>query len=80
MRPIKYENAVFTYSQYGPTFGKGYDIFIANDANTTMDSYSNLGYSYTHPQYEYGTNEVKSFLAGSNYFQLDEIEVYQKKE
>ena len=44
-----------------------------------MDSFSNLGWTYKHPQYAYGTNEAKSFLAGSHKFQLDEIEVYQKE-
>jgi hypothetical protein len=41
-----------------------------------------LGYSYKHPQYAWGTNEAtneKTFLAGSFWFQLDEIEVYQKE-
>ncbi len=66
-------------SEWGPTFGDGYDIRIAGNANTTMDSRSNLGYSYPHPQYSCGTNEVKTFLAGSHYFQLDEIEVYQRE-
>jgi hypothetical protein len=45
-----------------------------------MDSFSHLGDCYKHPQYLYGTNEAKSFLAGSYQYQLDEIEVYQKKE
>ena len=44
-----------------------------------MDSHSNLGNCYKHPQYEYGTNEAETFLAGSTHFHLDEIEVYQKK-
>ena len=44
-----------------------------------MKSYSDLGYSYKHPQYEDGTNEASTFLAGSHKFQLDEIEVYQKE-
>ena len=67
------------YSSFGPVFGGG-DLVIANNANTTMDSWSNLGHSYKHPQSAYGTNEAKSFLAGSCYFRLDEIEVYQKIE
>ena len=45
-----------------------------------MDSYSNLGFIYKHPQYAYETNEAESFLAGSHEFQLAEIEVYQKEE
>jgi hypothetical protein len=44
-----------------------------------MDSYSSLGGTYKHPKYEYGTNEARTFLAGSFKFQLDEIEVYQKE-
>jgi hypothetical protein len=76
INPYKHEYAIRCYSSYGPIFG--FDIRIANNANTTMDSYSNLGWVYKHPQYGYGTNEAQTFLAGSHKFQLDEIEVYQK--
>jgi hypothetical protein len=75
--PDEHESAICCHSRYGPIFG-GYDIIIYNNANTTMDGYSNLGYSYKHPQYARGTNEAKTFLAGSTHFHLDEIEVYQK--
>ena len=44
-----------------------------------MDNYSNLGCYYKHPQYEKGTKEAETFLAGSYKFQLDEIEVYLKE-
>jgi hypothetical protein len=64
---------------FGPIFG-GCDLVIANNSNTTTNSWSNLGLFYSHPQYADGTNEAKSFLAGSHNFRLDEIEVYQKKE
>ena len=75
---FRHQYAIRCHSSFGPRFGD--DIHIADDANTTMDSYSNLGCDYKHPQYARGTNEVKSFLAGSFNFRLDEIEVYQKKE
>ncbi len=65
-----------SYSEFGPIFG---GIGIANNPNTTMDSCSRLAYTYTHPQYAYGTYEAQSFLAGLHKFQLDEIEVYQKE-
>ena len=39
---------------------------------------SNLGHSYTHPNYAYGSNESKSYLAGSYNFQVSEIEVFMK--
>ena len=45
-----------------------------------MASNSYLGDFYKHPQYAFGTNEAKTFLAGSYQFQLDEIEVYEKWE
>ncbi len=67
-------------SKFGPIFGSGDDICIADNANTTRKNYSRLGHTYKHPQYGFETNEAKKFLAGSNRFQLDEIEVYQKKE
>jgi hypothetical protein len=61
----------------GPSFGGS--VCKDNNANTTIDSYSNLGVTYKHPQYAQGTNEASTFLAGSFKFQLDEIEVYQKE-
>jgi hypothetical protein len=72
---IKY--AIYCDSDNGPSFG--IDVHIGNKANTNMGSYSRLGYSYLHPQYTYGTNDANTFLAGSYEFQLDEIEVYQKR-
>jgi hypothetical protein len=76
----RHNYAIGCASVCGSTFGGGHDIcIIANNANKRLDSYSNLGDSYIHPQYTYGSNEAKSFLAGSHYFQLDEIEVYQKE-
>ena len=75
--PNQHQYAIYCGSGLGPTFGD--DIRIANNANTTMDNYSNLGHTYLHPQYAFGTNEAKTFLAGSFEFQLAEIEVYQKE-
>jgi hypothetical protein len=71
--PNRHESAICCHSECGPTFVC--DICIENSANTTTNSYSYLGYSYKHPQYANGT-----FLAGSFQFQLDEIEVYERKE
>jgi hypothetical protein len=38
-----------------------------------------MGWTYSHPQYTYETNEAFTFLAGSFEFQLGEIEVYHKE-
>jgi hypothetical protein len=72
--PNDHEFAIRCNPGYGPVFGGGFHI-----AKPTMDSYSYLGHTYKHPQYAYGTNEASTFLAGSSDFQLDEIEVYEKK-
>jgi len=64
---------------YGPIFGGGNDLLIADKSNTNTNSYSNLSHSYTHPEYEHGSNEAKLFLAGSLNFQVSEIEVYTKQ-
>jgi hypothetical protein len=72
--PDDNHHAIYCHSDDGPQFGYC-DIII-----TTMESWSNLGYSYKHPQYEYKTYEARTFLAGSCEFQLDEIEVYKKEE
>jgi hypothetical protein len=77
IHPNCHHHAIRCFSSYGPTFGD--DIFIDNNANTTWDSFSNFGACYKHPQYGHGTNEGKTFLAGSYKFQLDEIEVYEKE-
>ena len=78
MDPTQRNRAIASDSSSGPKFG--WDIYIANNANTTMDNYSYLGSSCNHPQYAFGTNEAQTFLAGSYHFQLDDIEVYQKEE
>jgi hypothetical protein len=79
VNPNDHASAIRCHSELGPTFGR--DIIIANNANTTTtSSYSQLGHTYQHPQYEYVTNEAQSFLTGSFEFQLNEIEVYQKEE
>jgi hypothetical protein len=75
--PHEYESAIYCHSEWGPTFSR--DICLANNSNTTIESYSKLCVSYKHPQYAKGTNEARTFLAGSFKFQLDEIEVYQKE-
>jgi len=80
--PIKIKqnqnNGIYCGSNYGPTFGAGHDLHIADKSNINTASYSNLGNSYTHPNYIFGSNEARSFLAGSFNFQVSEIEVYTK--
>ena len=74
----QHQYAIDCDPECGPSFAN--DIFISSNANTNINSFSNLGYSFKHPQYAGGTFEADTFLAGSYEFQLSEIEVYKKEE
>jgi hypothetical protein len=74
MRQINKTCSIYCHSDIGPIFGSN-DIHIGNSANTTASSFSNLGKTYHHPQPSQGN----SYLAGAYFFQLSEIEVYQKE-
>ena len=64
-----YQYATYSSYSYGPTFGGGHDIYIADYANTNYNSYFYC-YSYTSPYCD-------SYLwAGNNNVCPDEIEVY----
>jgi len=64
--------------QSGPIFGGSRDILIADKSNINTESYTNFGESFTHPDFIEGSDEARSFLAGSYHFQVEEIEVYTK--
>jgi len=65
------------YSSYGPTFGGGHDIYIANNAASNTNSYADLGHTYSPPPgNSYHSTFTKSFLAGSYHFRPDEVEVF----
>ena len=78
------ERSICSYEDYGPIFGRGNDIFISDYSNTNTDtntnSYSNLGKTYTHPDYPHGSEKAKTILAGSFNFQVQEIEVFQMQQ
>jgi hypothetical protein len=85
-RPVKVNiangkegHAIRGHPSYGPSFGGGHDIHIADNSNSNFDSYSNFGYTYIHQDYTFDSEKAKSFLAGSYNFQVLEIEVFQLK-
>ena len=41
-----FNNAVYHHSSYGPTFGNGHDLYIANGCKSNSSSYCNSNYSY----------------------------------
>ncbi|KAJ5074399.1 pep-cterm sorting domain-containing protein [Anaeramoeba ignava] len=69
----KEEYAIYYHLNHGPIFGC--DIYL--DSNL-QPGCSNFGNSYNLPNgIKYGTNEVRSYLAGSwNKWVVDEVESY----
>jgi hypothetical protein len=62
---------------YGPLFGSGHDLIISDNPNSNLNSYFTPGSSYLLPlNYTQATTSSNSFLAGTQFFQTMEIEVY----
>jgi hypothetical protein len=83
-----YQNSGYNYYALYPSNGLyfGYDghhgtvdISISFDSNANHDSYSNFGYAFRHQDYPAGSAKAQAILAGSQYFQTIEIEVFTKK-
>ena len=66
-------NAIYRYSGSGPTFGHGYDIHIADNANSNRYSYTGFGDSYSVPG---EVQDSVTILAGTYYFKPDDWEVF----
>ena len=66
------KQAIYCHPGYGPSFGGGHDIHIANNANDNRKSYSNF-WSYQVPP---GTRNSNTLLAGSRDFTPTDIEVF----
>jgi hypothetical protein len=64
--------AIYCDSSYGPTFGDGHDLHIANDCNGNTSSYTSLGNAYVNDTNMYGT----LVFTGQQTFTVKEIEVF----
>ncbi len=63
--------AIWNAPNYGPTFGRGADLFICSQSHINEESYSKLPSSYRDP-----TGLSHKALAGQQLFLIDEIQVY----
>jgi hypothetical protein len=70
--PNHLQYAIYCHSGNGPTFGGGCDIHVGDNAHTKMNNYTDFYNTYKHPQCL--TDGAKKV-----FFELDEIEVYQKE-
>ena len=68
-------HSIISHKQCGPIFSGGF--FICDSSNSNSMSYSNLGYVYVHPEYPIGSKSTKTILAGTQNFQVQEIEVFE---
>ena len=79
-RPLKVKcspnNGICCDNTCGPIFGGREGDSDLKIAYSLRWSYSYFGNYYIHPDYEYKTEKAKSFLAGSNFFQVLDFEVY----
>jgi hypothetical protein len=76
--PVKINQyALYTNAGYGPTFGAGHNIYIANNASANTDSYTNFGHYYQTPSgYSQGSTKARNLLAGTPQFTPDEVETF----
>ena len=65
------DGAIYRLSEYGPVFG--YDIYIANNANSNSYSYAGLDLYYPAPA---AVQDPDTILAGTLSFSPDEVEVF----
>jgi hypothetical protein len=68
-----HQNAMYCAASWGPTFGGGHDLHVANCANSSTSSCTNLGHTYQLPPGQ----SAQTFFTGSHHFQAAEVEVYQ---
>ena len=69
--------SIYACSSYGPIFGGGNDIYIANYASSSSSSYTHLGSTYSAPSgYSLGSTFSNTFLAGTYNFTPDEVETF----
>lgn len=68
-------HSIGRFPGFGPTFGHGHDIYIADNANSNTNSYTNFGQHDDFPVPSAVQNR-KTVLAGTSYFTPDEVEVF----
>ena len=65
--------AICRYSDFGPTCGGGHDVYIANNANSTQNSYTDFDNSYSVSS---GVQDQYTILGGTFRFTPDDWEVF----
>ena len=72
LKPGEEGYAIYCRSDYGPIFGRSYDLAIVSEPNISNRCWASLNNSYQCPFGQNGT----TFLTGNEYFTVNEIEVF----
>jgi len=67
--------AIYGGSCYGPCFGYSSCLYVGNNSDLASFSFSDLSYNYKLESAE--KTEARTFLAGSEFFTIKDIEVFQ---
>ena len=67
-----FDNAIYDNSGYGPTFGNGHDLYIANGCKSNQNNYCNSNFSYGF----YNSYNLINTGNQSTNFQVADYEVY----
>ncbi len=71
--PVHPQYTIYKHPSYGPTFGGGHDFHVADNSNTATGNYANIGYTYTHSSYTFGSNEARVRFSGAYNFKVVEL-------
>ena len=71
LKCVQPTNAIYRDANYGPTFGQ--DLYLCDNSNVNLSSYSNPGLSYSNGEPD---AKYKSFAAEIYNFKTSEIEVF----
>jgi hypothetical protein len=72
INPTNVHQAVYHNSAYGPTFGGGHDLHLANNSNANNTSYTGFLHAYTDT-----TGQGNNTFTGARTFTASDVEVYK---
>ena len=72
-----YSKAIYTCSRHRPTFGRGHDLYISNNAASNRNSYTACDCSFTPPTgYSGSCSYCNYYTGGSSHFTPTDVEVF----
>ena len=80
--PFNGKELIYCHSNFGPTFGGGYDIYISDRCNETNDSYAYFPSRYNRPgvkQLQRNQETYRQFVGEEEGYnmQIEEYEVFK---